>query len=193
MTYEWELRYFNRHCLKIQPKKYIFLDRKYFSKIIVVETFRDPVLKLILLKNKHNFYFAEICRKSFDFLSANNYYDNHRTVKRDHIFMSLLRPLSLTRSRNSCGWRVLFTSLAWTALETWSWLNIYIFSLQKHRISTKFWHHYLKKIKKKHFFEPTFTQIDLVTTVIWRFIQRRSKCKWRVFNYTQQCDGSNPL
>ena len=56
--------------------------------------------------------------------------ENHQTVK------SLPRPLSLTNSRNSCGFRVSFTLLAWIVLETWSWWNIFFFA-EKHKISTK--------------------------------------------------------
>ena len=78
------------------------------------------------------------------------YYEKHRTVKRDQIFMSLPCPLSLTNSRNSCGLRVLFMSLAWTTLETWSQLNIF-FPCKNIKLAPNFWHHYLEENKKRSF------------------------------------------
>lgn len=90
---------------------------------------------------------------------------NDPTVKCEQKFKSLPCLILLTNFRNSYDLRMLFKSLAWTALETLSWLNIFC----------------CKYIK----LPPNFYGISVVTTVIRHFIQQWSKCKWRVVNYMQ--------
>ena len=50
------------------------------------------------------------------------YYENHRTVKRDKIFVSLPCPISLKIPEISLARMLLLTLLAWTTKETESFL-----------------------------------------------------------------------